>query len=179
MRYIQGMAVGGIALYTPTGADGPEMAALMRSILGETEFLNREPEEFVLTDAEESAYLDRMERSFRECVIAARFNGKLVGNAIIREAGETRRVRHRATLGIAVLRETWGRGVGSMLMDAAIQTAQSAGYRQLELSVAADNERAIRLYGHWGFEEYGRCPGALRRADGSYADEILMVKPLM
>ena len=64
-----------------------------------------------------------------------------------------------------------------MLMDAAIQTAQSAGYAQIELEVAADNERAIRLYERFGFKEYGRCPRALKRENG-YADEIGMVKIL-
>ena len=110
-------------------------------------------------------------------MICAFAEGRLVGNVHIAPVGDARRVRHRATLGICVQKDFWGRGIGGMLMDAALQTAESAGYRQVELGVHADNARAIRLYRRFGFAEYGRCPGAMRRCDGSFADEILMARP--
>lgn len=44
-------------------------------------------------------------------------------------------------------------------MEAAIQTAASAGYWQIELETAADNVRAIRLYERFGFAVCGRCAG--------------------
>ena len=177
MRYISGMPVNGIALRTPKESDAQAMIDMMLGCYAETEFLSSTPEEFQVTVQDEINFMKRFEMSERECMISAYVDGKLVGNASVRQAGGLKRVRHRATLGICVLKAYWGRGVGSMLMDAAIQTAQSAGYAQIELQVASDNERAIRLYEYCGFESYGRCPRALKRESG-YVDEIEMVKIL-
>lgn len=177
MRYIQGMPVQGISLRTPSESDAGAMIELLTCCYGETEYLTRTPEEFQITLQDEIEYLRRQERDERSCMICAFVEGWLVGNVHITPVGDARRVRHRAALGICVRKEYWGRGVGSMLMDAALQTADSAGYRQVELGVHADNARAIRLYRRFGFAEYGRCPGAMRRSDGSFADEILMARP--
>ena len=177
MRYISGMPVNGIVLRSPAEADAQGMIDMMLGCYAETEFLSCTPEEFQVSVQDEISFMKRFEMSERECMISAFVDGKLVGNASVRQVGGVKRVRHRANLGISVLKDYWGRGIGSMLMDAAIQTAQSAGYAQIELQVAADNERAIRLYERFGFETYGRCPRALKR-EGSYADELEMVRIL-
>lgn len=175
MRYISGMPVNGIVLRTPSENDAQAMIDMMLGCYAQTEFLSCMPEEFRVSVEDEISFMRRFEKSERECMISAFVDGKLVGNVAVREVSGVKRMRHRANLGISVLKEYWGRGVGSMLMDAAIQTAQSAGYAQIKLQTAADNERAIRLYQKFGFEQYGRCPRALKRESG-YADEIEMVK---
>ena len=177
MRYIGGMPVNGIVLRTPSENDAQAMIDMLLGCYAETEFLSCTPEEFQVSVEDEIAFMKRFELSERECMISAFADGRLVGNVAIRQAGGMKRIRHRATLGISVLKEYWGRGIGSMLMDAAIHTAESAGYAQIELQTAADNDRAIGLYQKFGFEQYGRCPRALKRESG-YADEIDMVKIL-
>ena len=177
MRYISGMPVNGVTLRTPMETDAQAMIDMMLGCYAETEFLSSTPEEFQVSVEDEIRFMKLFELSERECMISAFVDGKLVGNVSIRQVGGLRRVRHRANLGICVLKDYWGRGVGSMLMDAAIQTALSVGYAQMELQVASDNERAIGLYQRFGFEEYGRCPKALKR-EGGFADEIGMVKIL-
>ena len=175
MRYIGGMPVNGIVLRTPAESDAQAMIDLMLACYAETDFLSSTPEEFQVSVEDEMRFMKRFELSGRECMIGAFVDGKLAGNVSVREVGGVKRVRHRANLGICVLRDYWGRGVGGMLMDAAIQTARSAGYAQIELEVAADNGRAIRLYERFGFEACGRHLRALKREDG-FADELIMVK---
>ena len=81
--------------------------------------------------------------------------------------GTKDKLRHRAEFGISLLKEYWGLGLGRALTEACIQCAREAGYAQLELSVVADNERAIALYEKEGFVEYGRNPrGFLSRTSG-------------
>lgn len=177
MRYISGMPVNGIVLRSPAEADAQGMIDMMLGCYAETDFLSCTPEEFQVSVQDEINFMKRFEMSERECMISAFVDGKLAGNVSVRQVGGMKRVRHRANLGICVLKDYWGRGIGSMLMDAAIQTAQSAGYAQIELQVAADNERAIRLYERFGFETYGRCPRALKR-ESVFADELEMIRIL-
>ena len=72
--------------------------------------------------------------------------------------GRHKKIRHRASFGIGVMRAFWGRGVGRALTTACVALAKEAGFRQLELDVVADNAAAIALYQSCGFVEYGRNP---------------------
>ena len=47
---------------------------------------------------------------------------------------------------------------------------------KLDLSVADDNDRAIKLYERMGFKVTGREVHALKHADGDYSDWVMMVK---
>ena len=88
-------------------------------------------------------------------------------------------MRHRASLGIAVVQEYWNTGLGTVLINGAIDLARKAGYEQLELGVFSDNSSAIHLYQKLGFREVGRMPNAFKLPDGSYSDEIMMVLPFV
>ena len=57
--------------------------------------------------------------------------------------------------------EYWGCGLGSYLIQLAIDQTRSNGFEQLELGVYSDNSRAIHLYEKVGFESYGIQPRAL------------------
>ena len=59
-----------------------------------------------------------------------------------------------------------------------IDQARANGFEQLELGVYSDNSRAIHLYEKFGFERYGIQPRAFKLKDGTYRDEIIMVKML-
>ncbi|SFQ49689.1 Acetyltransferase (GNAT) family protein [Lachnospiraceae bacterium XBB1006] len=63
-------------------------------------------------------------------------------------------------------------------MELAIAQAKENGMEQLELGVFSDNDRARHLYQKYGFKEYGVNPRAFKLQDGSYRDEIIMVKML-
>jgi RimJ/RimL family protein N-acetyltransferase len=63
--------------------------------------------------------------------------------------------RHTAGLGIGLLPEYRDRGLGTRLMNEAIETAWSMGLERIDLRVYASNERAIRLYEKVGFVTEG------------------------
>ena len=77
-------------------------------------------------------------------------------------------------IGMAVLREWRGRGVGTALMVAAIDWARERGLHKLSLSVFAHNEAAIALYRKFGFVEEGRRVQQYRRESGELWDGIDM-----
>jgi ribosomal protein S18 acetylase RimI-like enzyme len=77
-------------------------------------------------------------------------------------------------VGMAVAREWRGRGVGSALLAAAIESARSRGLHKLSLSVFAHNARAIALYRKFGFVEEGRRVKQYRRTSGELWDALDM-----
>jgi ribosomal protein S18 acetylase RimI-like enzyme len=63
-------------------------------------------------------------------------------------------------VGIAVLTEHQGRGLGQILMEALVQLAVEQRYPGLSLSVEDDNHRAVRLYESLGFKRVERVQNA-------------------
>jgi RimJ/RimL family protein N-acetyltransferase len=77
-------------------------------------------------------------------------------------------------IGMAVMREWRGRGVGSALLAAAIEWAREAGLHKLSLGVFVHNEAAIALYRKFGFVEEGCRVKHYRRASGELWDSLEM-----
>ena len=88
-----------------------------------------------------------------QCHVAVS-DGRVVGWCdILPSFGESR--RHVGTLGMGLLPEFRGRGIGSRLLQAAISTAWGRGLSRIELTVREDNLRAKALYERMGFENEG------------------------
>jgi ribosomal protein S18 acetylase RimI-like enzyme len=65
------------------------------------------------------------------------------------------------------------RGIGRRLIEATLAAADAAKFSRVELTVNADNERAIRLYKSHGFVEEGRKRSA-RFLEGQFQDVLVM-----
>ena len=63
-------------------------------------------------------------------------------------------------------------------MEAVLDAARRVGYEQAELEAVSGNVRAIALYESLGFETYGTLPRNMKYKDGSYADNVWMMKRL-
>jgi RimJ/RimL family protein N-acetyltransferase len=77
-------------------------------------------------------------------------------------------------IGMAVARTSRGRGVGSALLQTAVQWAREQGLHKLSLSVFPHNSAAIALYRKFGFVEEGRRVKHYRRTSGELWDSIEM-----
>jgi ribosomal protein S18 acetylase RimI-like enzyme len=86
------------------------------------------------------------------------------------------KVRHIAHIvGMMVIDELHGRGIGRALMDAALRLLRSEpGLSLATLTVTSSNGAAVKLYGRCGFIRYGRLEGALQLPGGSLLDKDLM-----
>jgi RimJ/RimL family protein N-acetyltransferase len=80
---------------------------------------------------------------------------------------------HVGTLGMGLLPDWRGRGLGTRLMAAALEASRTCRLERVELAVFADNERAQRLYEKMGFVVEG-VQAKRAKIDGRYRDEILM-----
>jgi putative acetyltransferase len=106
--------------------------------------------------------------------LVAVIEGKVIG-CLGLERFENRR-SHAGQFGMAVHDAYSGCGAGSALLAAAIDLADNwFNLKRLELSVYADNARAIGLYERFGFEREGFHPAYSWR-NGAYADSISMAR---
>ena len=141
---------------------------------GQTDFLLSYPEENSMNPEQEARFLQEKTESTNEIELVAEVGGQIVGTAGIEKVGAKEKVRHRAEFGISVDQAYWGLGVGRALTEACIECAKKAGYAQLELNVAAENERALALYESAGFVEYGRNPKGFRSRLTGWQELVLM-----
>jgi putative acetyltransferase len=111
-----------------------------------------------------------------DVILVAELQGEVVGNAGLHPVSAHLRRRHALHLGIAVLPSAQGQGVGSALMQAMCDYAdQWAQALRMELTVFADNDRAIALYRKFGFVHEGTHRAYAMRA-GRYVDTWSMAR---
>jgi L-phenylalanine/L-methionine N-acetyltransferase len=123
---------------------------------------------------EERRYLKAVRRYPHAAVLVAERSrdGALIGRLSL--ARDTHPASsHVADLGLMVSSESRRQGVGSALLEAAVEWARSAGIRKLELHVFPWNEPAIQLYAKFGFEREGVRKAHYARG-GDYVDAVLM-----
>lgn len=159
-------------------ADGRAVLENFNLTHEETDYLLSYPDENSFDSEKEGQFLAQKAKSANEIEIIAFVDGKVAGTAGIDAVGTKYKVRHRAECGISVLKEYWGLGIGRALMEACIKCAKEAGYTQLELSVVAENERAIALYQKEGFVEYGRNPRGFRSRISGFQEVVYMLLEL-
>ena len=164
-------------LREPRTSDAAEMVKYMKKTAEETEFLMRYPEECRLTEENEANFLEEIVSSANDLMIVCEVDGRIAGNCQI---SFNRRIKtaHRATIGIALLKEFWNLGIGTYFFEAMIEAARARGTSQLELEVIEGNDRAIHLYEKMGFSIVAEKPNAIRLKDGTLLREFFMVKYL-
>lgn len=80
---------------------------------------------------------------------------------------------HCGRLGMGIIKEYRGQGIGKMLLEKAITEARHRGFIKIELEVFASNIPAINLYKKFGFKSEGRRIKT-RFLDGNFDDLNLM-----
>jgi putative acetyltransferase len=93
------------------------------------------------------------------------------------ETSPTRwRMRHVGSIGMAVRDDWQGKGVGTALMEAALDLADNwLNLTRIELRVYVDNSAAVALYKNFGFEIEG-THRRLAFRNGEYVDAYSMAR---
>ena len=155
-----------------TGADASALLLHQATVGGETDNLSFDQNTFNISPEKEARFIDRFTKSERDVMLVALDGKKIVGNGII-ECERAKRYSHRATLSITVMKDYWGRGIGSRLMEMMIAFSQKCGIAVVSLEVRSDNERAVALYKKFGFETIGLYKKFFK-INGEYHDAYLM-----
>ena len=151
--------------------DAAEIIEYLNIVGGESDNLLFGAEGFGMTVEQEEVYIENCREP--SALLVGLLNNKIVCIGHISALPKTR-VAHLGEVGISVLKEFWGIGVGTCLMNYVIKFAKESGVIEvLHLGAKAENTRAIELYKKLGFREIGRFPGFFK-IDGKYYDEIKM-----
>jgi len=131
------------------------------------------PGEFEMTVEQERKYLAETAAAENSVYFVAEAEGEII--AALNCTGRKRKaMRHVATIGVSVRQEWRGRGVGTALLQRAIEWAHGTGVvTRLELEVYACNAKAIGLYERFGFVHEGRRQKAVVH-NGRYEDDVVM-----
>ncbi|MBL8518809.1 MAG: GNAT family N-acetyltransferase [Betaproteobacteria bacterium] len=123
-------------------------------------------------DASIEFYRDVLAHDRVQCVAVVKASQAVLGCAdILPMLGEAR--AHVGRLGIWLLPEARGQGLGARLLDSAINKARVKGFTRVELTVRVDNLNAKALYERFGFVVEG-LQRRSTRVNGEYSDAWAM-----
>jgi len=152
--------------------DAQEIIDYCNKVGGESDYLSFGANEFPFTLQQEEESIEKLKGSSAEMFIG-RIDNKIVSIGSIR-VSDKKRFSHHCEIGISVLKEFWGLGIGKHIMSTIINYARcDSPLEMLYLYVRADNTRAIELYKNLGFAQTGYYTNHIK-LNGEYFDEISM-----
>ena len=128
--------------------------------------------------------LERLDRDFFAAAVAAQlfrheFTGLLPGLPAQIRWSTNLKLKHRASVGIALVKDYWNQGIGTVMMQEMIRIAEAnPDILQVELDFIEGNARARALYEKMGFRITGVRPNAIRLKDGTLLNEYSMIREI-
>ncbi|MCO5433614.1 GNAT family N-acetyltransferase [Enterococcus faecium] len=160
----------GIILREAVPDDAKDILSMMEQVNSETEFLALDEAELLLPPETLSEELSYMYESNNNLLLLAINEGTIVGTASVK-ADSQFRLSHVGEVGISILQEYWGMGLGTLMLEEIINWAKEMGVLfRLELDVQVRNERAVHLYQKMGFQIEAVMPRGARTDLGEFLD---------
>jgi GNAT superfamily N-acetyltransferase len=111
-------------------------------------------------------------------VFLAELDGRAAGTYFLR-ANQRGGGSHVANCGYITMPEAGGRGVARAMCAHSLSYARERGFRAMQFNfVVSTNERAVRLWRSFGFEEAGRLPEAFEHPTFGFVDALVMYRRL-
>lgn len=151
-----------------------------------TEMLVTEPTAFNTTGEEAEKHTEHMwrnqcrkwESGYSEQMFFAKHEGELIGLVGVQFDRRVKKQHGATIINFYVKKEFRGNGIGSTLLEKAIEHAKSMGFIEfLKLTVSSGRDSTMKIYTKFGFERTGIIPDDLK-LDDTYFDTVHMVKKL-
>ena len=151
----------------------------MASVAETSPYILRSAEDFRKTSIEdEEKWIENHINNERGGAIGAFHRDRLIG-ILDFGAYKNAKMKHRALIGISLHLDYRGEGIGELFFEVLFELARRIpDLEGIELSVMGDNLVARKLYSKMGFKEIGLNPKAFKQPDGTYVDDIKMLKML-
>jgi len=153
--------------------DAAELHTMVSQTHTESDGLNYMPGEFDKDEAWERNFIREQLAKPAGVMIVATVDGRIVASG---GAGslEYRRYAHHAEVGLAILKEFWGQGLGRKMMDLLVDWGRRRKLVKMYLKVFEGNDRAIGLYKSMGFKTEATLKDDFLRNDGTLGSTIIM-----
>ena len=156
--------------------DAAELVTFLNCVSLETDFTSLDGDGILLTSEEMEVFLNKQASSDNQITLLAFLNDEIAGLVNI-TADQRKRVRHIGDLFIVIGKKYWNNGLGSLLLEEAIEWAQASGILcRLQLTVQTRNQAAVHLYQKHGFVIEGRQERGAYIEEGKFIDVYLMGK---
>jgi RimJ/RimL family protein N-acetyltransferase len=156
-----------------TEKDLSEVVEALNSVIREGKYLFLNDE---ITDMEEERRWFKHSAKSGMLYLVARVEGKVAGGASLQSKTDKR--AHVADFGIFICDGYRNSGLGTAITKEFIEIARERRVEIIQLSVFANNTRALKVYKKCGFKEVGRLSRDIKFLDGEYTDRILLELPL-
>ena len=153
--------------------DAAALISYVNTVAGESDNLTFGVGEFNKTVGQEEAYIESLAGNPSATMLVGTVDDRIIccGNIFTPHRA---RFAHNCEIAMSVLKEFWGLGAGTHLIEALIAFAKSTGTIEIiHLRVRSGNARAIALYKKMGFQQIGLYPKDAK-INGKYHDTILM-----
>lgn len=152
-------------------SDAKALVDLLSQVSQETDFVVAET---ILSQEDMKIFLERHLESVNEICLVVRVGKELAGVLNVSSTSSPQ-TNHIGDIFIAVQEKYWGYGLGSLLMEVALDWAcHTPVIRRLELTVQARNSRAVHLYEKFGFKIEATKERGVKTKDGEFLDVYLM-----
>lgn len=154
--------------------DAQKLMNCVKTYLSDSDFIRKYPDEFALTLEQEIGWIQSFQNKENSLLLVAEYNGEIVGNVDV--TGHTRRMmQHTAVIGMGILSNWRNSGLGSALMETAINWAKNCPQLELLwLQVYTDNVLVVNLYKKMGFKDSDVLEKYFKQ-NGRYQDMLTMV----
>lgn len=156
-----------------TSDDESSILANIQSVCDERVYLYTD--EFILTDQWQRLMASPVDESAGYLLLLAEAGKNVIGHLRLFPSWYGAKGRHVGDLGLTIVKEWRERGIGTAMINYALQWAGRAGFRKLTASLMATNRRGLNLFSKFDFVEEARRPQQLE-IDGQYVDEVMLAR---
>jgi len=158
-------------------SDAAQLLALLLQLATESNTFTVDDGLGELSEADERAQIEQITRTTTNTIFVAVLDQQLIGVGTVQATEDL--LKPRGEIGVAVLKQYWGNGLGTALVEELITWARDfSTLAELFLTVQTRNTRAVKLYQQLGFKSV--TPTAYQVVDptGEKVCEIDMVLPV-
>ncbi|MDD3712366.1 MAG: GNAT family N-acetyltransferase [Candidatus Izemoplasmatales bacterium] len=152
--------------------DAAKLLEYFRIVGSESPYLLMDERGLDISLNEEIDYLSKAAKSEDTKYFIALAKDEIIGEVAL-VGHKHDKTKHNADLAITVKKAYWHKGLGSRLMEHAINYARITGkIKNIYLEVREDNISAIKLYEKFGFIPVGKMPDKIYQ-EGEYLAEFV------
>lgn len=152
--------------------DARAILAVLNEVATESPYLTLNPEGVETTVEEEREIIQSYNESNNSIMLVVESDDQIIGMATVYGI-DNHRQSHVGEIGVSIIQEYWGYGIGSILTEELIEFAKQSDLKVLTLEVVQENKRAIQLYEKYGFNIVGTLSKRLRH-NYHYFDTYIM-----